>query len=661
MQQRVESAKKHHKEIGFSISNMCLSVDPFKSFYDYACGSWLKKCTLPKDTPEIGSFEELDKRNLNVLKDIIKACVKEPSLYKNGSIVADFYYSFMNKGRIERLRFEPVTYIMEKIDKLESKEDLQEFMQFALRNNIPAFMDVAPITDERNSNVYALHLYQGGLSLPEKSYYIEKMFEHTRLKYLQTIEKMFQLYGFDKKGAAKGAATVLRIETMLAKSSRSSDELRDSIKNYNKMQFEEVKKRYANIGIEKMLHGTLEEMPNYVIIGQPEFFDALNKIIEKTSIEDIKTYLRWQTLVSTAPLLHREAAKVIFDFFGREIAGTKKQRPRWKRAISLMGSLIGDALSELYVKENFGHEAKEKAASLITNIKRAFRERLEKLEWMSDDTKVKAIEKLDAMNVKLGYPKKFKDYLKLEINRNDLFGNYIRAYQFELDRTMKRIGKKVDKNEWDMNAYTVNAYYDATKNEIVIPAGILQPPFFDAKIDNAVNYGGIGGTIGHEITHGFDDDGSLYDKYGNINEWWSKQDRKKFNNLTKRIEDLYGSLEIKPGLKVNGKLTLGENIADLGGIHIAYDALQRSISNSKVNSRIDGFTQEQRFYIAWAQIWKLKITDNLMILNAKIDPHSPSRLRGSIPVITHHDFIKTFRENSALKEPSPKYGDVNLW
>jgi putative endopeptidase len=405
----------------------------------------------------------------------------------------------------------------------------------------------------------------------------------------------------------------------------------------------------------------LEEMPNYVIIGQPEFFDALNKIIEKTSIEDIKTYLRWQTLVSTAPLLHREAAKVIFDFFGREIAGTKKQRPRWKRAISLMGSLIGDALSELYVKENFGHEAKEKAASLITNIKRAFRERLEKLEWMSDDTKVKAIEKLDAMNVKLGYPKKFKDYLKLEINRNDLFGNYIRAYQFELDRTMKRIGKKVDKNEWDMNAYTVNAYYDATKNEIVIPAGILQPPFFDAKIDNAVNYGGIGGTIGHEITHGFDDDGSLYDKYGNINEWWSKQDRKKFNNLTKRIEDLYGSLEIKPGLKVNGKLTLGENIADLGGIHIAYDALQRSISNSKVNSRIDGFTQEQRFYIAWAQIWKLKITDNLMILNAKIDPHSPSRLRGSIPVITHHDFIKTFRENSALKEPSPKYGDVNLW
>jgi endothelin-converting enzyme (EC 3.4.24.71). Metallo peptidase. MEROPS family M13 len=334
-------------------------------------------------------------------------------------------------------------------------------------------------------------------------------------------------------------------------------------------------------------------------------------------------------------------------------------KPMWRRATNFIIDTIGDALSELYIKEYFDKSTEAKAVKLVNNIRKAFRKRLSNVAWMSPSTKKKALEKFDAMRVEIGYPAKFRDYSSIKSSKNDLVGNYIKAYQFELKRVMSRIGKKVDKKEWDMEAFTINAYYDLSMNKIVLPAGIFQPPFFDPNLDDAINYGGIGGVIGHELTHGFDDQGSKYDKYGNAKEWWTTKDREKFNEKAKEVEKLYSSLEVLPGIHVNGKLTLGENIADLGGIHIAYDALHYALKGK--NPRIDGFTEEQRFFIAWAQIWKEKSTAKAKELMAKIDPHSPARFRGLIPAVTHSDFEHVFKEKSKLAAPKFRYSDVNLW
>jgi len=647
------------KDIGFKISNMDLHIDPFDDFYNYACGTWIKSSKIPKDSPIISSFYELRDNTYKKLKLILLSCIKEPSKFKNGKLLADFYQSYIDMKTRDRLKFSPIKYIIERIDALKGKDELPKLIAFLMLNAVNTFIRFDPSPDEKNSSVYALHIHQGGLSLPEKSYYIEDLLKKVRLSLIENIIRMFRLYGFSIAEAQRAADTVIRIETKIAMISRSKGELRDVLKNYNKMSTDEFRKRFAYLHLDELLNDIVPKLPDYLIVGQPEFLSGLGKIIEEENIDDIKLYLKWHVLRSTANLLHEKAGNTLFLFFGRQLTGQKKMKPMWYRATNFIINTIGNALSELYVEKYFDKSAEAKAVKLVNNVRKAFRKRLSRVSWMSQSTKNKALEKFDAMSVKIGYPAEFKDYSSIKSSKNDLLGNYVKAYQFELKRTMNRVGKRVDKKEWYMEAFTVNAYYNASMNEIVLPAGIFQPPFFDPNLDDAINYGGIGGIIGHELTHGFDDQGSKYDKYGNLREWWETDDRQKFNEKAKDIENLYSSLEVLPGINVNGKLTLGENIADLGGIHIAYDALHYALKGK--NPRIDGFTEEQRFFIAWAQIWKEKSTAKAKELMAKIDPHSPARFRGLIPVITHSDFERVFKEKSKLAAPKFRYSDVNLW
>ena len=654
----IDSVQKG-KDIGFKISNMDLHVDPFDDFYNYACGTWIKRTKIPKDSPIISSFYELRDNTYKKLKLILLSCIREPSRFKNGKLLADFYQSYIDVRTRNRLKFSPIKYIIERIDVLKDRDELPNLIAFLMLNAVNTFIGFEPKPDEKNSSVYALHIQQDGLSLPEKSYYIEDSFKKVRLSFRENIIKMFRLYGFSIAEAQRAADTVIKIETKIATISRSKVELRDVLKNYNKMNIDEFRKSFAYLHLDELLNDIVPKLPNYLIVGQPEFLSGLGKIIEEESIEDIKLYLKWHVLRSTANLLHEKAANILFLFFGRQLTGQKKMKPMWYRATNFIINTIGNALSELYVEEYFDKSAEAKAVKLVNNVRKAFRKRLSQVSWMSQSTKKKALEKFDAMGVKIGYPKEFKDYSSIKSIKNDLFGNYIKAYQFELKRVMNRVGKKVDKKEWYMEAFTVNAYYYPSMNEIVLPAGIFQPPFFDPKLDDAINYGGIGGTIGHELTHGFDDQGSKYDRYGNLTEWWTTNDREKFNEKVKDAEKLYSSLEVLPGIYANGKLTLGENIADLGGIHVAYDALHYALKDK--NRRIDGFTEEQRFFIAWAQIWKEKSTAKAKELQAKTFVHSPARFRGLIPVITHSDFERVFKEKSKLAAPKFRYGDVNLW
>ncbi|ASI13663.1 neprilysin [Candidatus Mancarchaeum acidiphilum] len=648
------------KNIGFSIKDMDLSVDPFEDFYKYSAGSWIKSHPLPKDKIRIDSFYELHDRNQLILKEITESCAYGKARYKNAKIIRDFYLSYIDDKTVEGLKFKPISSIMDKIASMSSKSQLPEIVASIIPFGAMPFFDINSSPDDRNSSVYALYLWQGGITLPERDYYLSKNFSAILEKYKEHIEEMFRIYGKAYKSPELSAKAVLKLETSLAKASRSSADTRDAIKNYNKASVKEVSSKYANFNIIKMFKSLGVNKIPYFVLGQPEFFTAFDKMVKESSLDDIKAYLQWNVLHASAPLLHKKVKDESFRFFNKELLGQKKRSPKWKRALSLIESLIGEALGEVYVKDNFTDRSRKEAERLFKDIKQSFRARIQKVDWMSNQTKSKAIDKLDSINAKIGYPIKFRDYSKLKTSPKDLFGNKMNAYMLEFNRDMSRIGKEVDKNEWLMNAYEVNAYYDQSKNEIVLPAGIFQPPFFDYKKDFAINYGAIGGVIGHELTHGFDDQGSKYDKFGNINEWWTKADRKNFGERAGKIVELYDSLEIMPNVKLDGRLTLGENIADLGGISIAYDALKSRMKEA-MPYKAGGFNREQLFFISWSQLWKGNTSEGALKMLSKVDPHSPDKFRGTVPPVTHPEFPGTFKQKSKLKKPKYKFKYVNLW
>jgi putative endopeptidase len=651
-----------YKSIGFSVKNMDLSKDPFEDFYIYSCGTWIKRHKLPKDKPRINSFSELEDKNTMLLRHIINSCVLNPSKYgKHGKLLADFYLSFMDTKTLDKLKLKPIKSIMNEIESLQHKEDLQMLMVHLLRSNVSPFFVLYTTEDNANSNIYSLYIDQGGLGMPDKDYYTKDTFLGIKEKYLEYMKKIFMLYGTQEHIAKANAVAAFEIENELAKASRTPAELRDTIKNYNKMSMHDVEQRYKHIGFGGILYG-LGANATYIVIGQPEFFDSLDKLIDEKSIESLKSYLRWKVLNSAASKLHKKMRNEHFNFYGKVLEGMKREEPRWKKAIEEISDSIGEALGELYVRENFSSAARKKAEVLVENVKGAFRERLKVLRWMGSVTKARALRKFDVIGTKLGHPAKFKNYTKIKTSKDDLFGNIIRAANFELDRQISRIGKKVDRSEWNMNVFEADAYYDPSKNEIVLPAGIFNAPFFDPNADDAINYGAIGAIIGHELTHGYDDQGSLFDEKGNVKNWWTSHDRKRFNMHARKIANLYNSLEVLPGIKDNGKLTLGESIADLGGFRIAYDALRLSMKNSsKGIGLINGFTQEQRFFIAFSQMWKGSSTKNEEKLAVSIDPHPIERLRGLIPPLTHPEFKELFKDKSKLSEPKEKFPDIEIW
>ncbi|MCL4372259.1 M13 family metallopeptidase [Candidatus Marsarchaeota archaeon] len=658
----VMQSKSILSRIGFSVKNMDRSVDPFDDFYSYACGTWLKTHKMPKGKIRINSFDELNDANLLILKSIAEKCANGKPDSHIERLVGNFYASYMNEELVEKLKFKPIMPIMKKIRDIGNKAEIPSLLGELAHIGLNAFFGSYVTSDKKNSEIYALYSRQGIMPLPNRDYYLSPKFAELRKEYVKHIRNMFVLYGSKPSYAIANAKVVMEIETELSKAQRTNVELRDDRKNYNKMTAKQISSRYKKLGLMEYYNALGAKGLSYVIIGQPEFFDKLDKMLASLDLNSIKAYLTWRVLDSYPVFLHNAVYYESFNFYGKKVSGQKSLWQRWHRGIFFVDGLIGEALGALYVKQNFDAKTKRRAEELVSNIRESFAERIKKVDWMSKQTKKRALEKLASINQKIGYPKKFRDYSKLYLKDDDLVGNFQKINALDIDRDMSRIGKHVDRDEWSMTTPKVNAYYSSTLNEIVFPAGILQPPFFDADKDDAVNYASIGGVIGHEMTHGFDDQGSLYDKNGNLKEWWQKSDRSRFEARAERIAELYGSLEAMPGMKVNGKLTLGENIADLGGINIAFDALRKALKTSKYKDKlIDGFTQEQRFFIAWAQIHKGKTTKEEAKRLLLVDPHSPKKFRGLIPAITHESFKKEFEGLSKKRTITTRHDNVNLW
>ncbi|HEY0454793.1 MAG TPA: M13 family metallopeptidase [Verrucomicrobiae bacterium] len=643
----------------FSIENMDRSVDPVKDFYRFAAGNWLKNNPVPSNKSRWSGFEELQERNWQLIRQILETSASDTSSPAHSPVreIGDLYISAMDTNRLEKLKFAPIQRDLRRIDRLSSVKDLFTLIADFHERGISGFFGAGVSPDAKNSGFYAFHLSQGGLGLPDRDYYLKEAFAKQRADYLAHISRMLQMLNVKADDAENQAKLVLEIETALAKASRTRVELRDPQANYNKFTVANFAKTNATSAWLSYLDSSGLGQAKELIAGQPEFFSALDKMLTDRPISDWKTYLRWHLLNSTASFLHDAAEREHFAFYGTKLRGQPEPEPRWQRAAHVVDLNIGEALGEIFVKQHFPPAARVRMLELIGNIREVFQERLKKLDWMSQETREKALAKFDRFTQKVGHPEKFRDYSKIKLRRDDYLGNVQRASSFESRREIARVGKAVDKTEWHMTPQTVNAYFNPLQNEIVFPAGILQPPFFDVAMDDPINYGAIGVVIGHEITHGYDDKGRQYDAEGNLNDWWTKQDAKEFDARAQKVVDQYASYEAVPGLKVNGKLTLGENIADLGGTTIAYEALQRALAKDPSKRKaIDGFSPEQRFFLSLAQLWRTNWRDEELRRRITVDPHSPGQFRAIGPHVNLPEFYDAFQ----IKESAPMWRSPEL-
>ncbi|SPE54751.1 Endothelin-converting enzyme 1 [Verrucomicrobia bacterium] len=630
---------------GFSIAYMDRSVSPKADFYHFADGNWLKENPVPPDKSRWASFTELAERNWYLIHEILERAASDTTAPASAPVreVGDFFASAMATNRIEQLGFKPIAGDLKRIQHLKSNREVFALLADFHNRGIGGIFRAGFGPDDKNSSIYAVRLSQGGLSLPDRDYYLNESFADTRSKYREHMQRMFELLGDKPAGASAHADTVIALETELAKASRARVDLRDPNKNYNKFGTAEL--LAANPALLWNVYFTSRNLvdPSYEIVGQPEFFQAVDRLIRERPLSDWQQYLRWQVLHASAPYLHQAVEEENFAFFGKVLSGQQEQEPRWKRAAHAIDGSIGEALGQLYVERYFPPEARARMLELVDNLKAVFRDRLEHVQWMTEATRAKALAKFDRFTQKIGYPDKFRDYSSVKIRRDDYLGNVRRAESFESHREIVRVGKPVDRSEWHMTPETVNAYFNQTQNEIVFPAGILQPPFFSLDVDDAVNYGAIGVVIGHEMTHGYDDQGRKFDANGNLNDWWAEADARDFEARAQKVVDEYDAFQVLPGLHVNGKLTLGENLADLGGVNIAYDALERALAKDPSKRKtIDGFTPEQRFFISFAQVWRTNTREAEARRLVTVDPHSPGRFRAFGPLVNVQAFYDAF-------------------
>ena len=643
----------------FSIGNMDRSVEPGSDFYQFSAGTWLKKNPVPADKSRWSGFDELRERNLHLLRGILEGAASDKSeaAASPRRQVGDFYASAMDTNRLQNLRFKPIAKDLKRIDRLKSTEELVKLLAELHEQNVGGVFNSGVSADARDSSIYAFELNQGGLGLPDRDYYLKDDFSKQRAAYRVHVAKMFTLLGEKPAEAEAHAATVIDLETALATASRTRVELRDPIKNYNKVTTADLIAKNPALHWRAYLDGVGVSKAPYAIVGQPEFFEVLNKLVRERPLADWKVYLRWHLLSGSASFLHDEVQQENFAFYSKTLRGQEQQEPRWQRSAKMIDGSIGEALGQLYVEKYFPASARARMSELIGNLRAVFRDRLTKVEWMSDETRAKALTKFERFTQKIGHPDKFRDYSAVKVHRDDLLGNVRRASIVENHRQAARVGGPVDKAEWHMTPQTVNAYFNPSQNEIVFPAGILQPPFFDIEADDAVNYGAIGVVIGHEITHGYDDQGRQFDAEGNLKEWWTEKDAKEFEVRAQKLVDQYNSYEALPGLKVNGKLTLGENIADLGGVVIAYEALQRALAKDPAKRKtIDGFTPEQRFFVSLSQLWRTNTREADMRRLVTVDSHSPGRFRAIGPHVNVQEFFDAF----GIKDGAPMWRAPDL-
>ena len=648
--------------------DMDTSVKPQDDFFMYADGGWIKRTEIPPEYSRWGSFNELIEKNNDALHEIAEKAAKsrvDPKTAPEAQKVGDYYGSGMDEKTIEAMRTKPLDDELKRIDAMKDRNDVLKEIAHLHTLGVGAFFGFGSGQDDKNSTMVISNCVQGGLGMPDRDYYTKTDDASKKLRdqYVDHVAKMLTLLGEPANTASDHSKKILALETSLAQASRTRVELRDPQKNYNKMPQTDLQALTPDWNWADYFKEINLNEPGNINVHQPDFFKAANATFANTPINDWKTYLRWHLINAAAAELSKDFVNENFNFNDATLRGTKQIKPRWKRVVISTDAAIGEALGKLYVADHFPPEAKARALELINNLKEALSDRIKTLEWMDEPTKQEALKKLAAFTVKIGYPDKWRDYSLLKIDKGPFISNALRAENFEVNRDLKKIGKPVDRTEWGMTPPTVNAYYNPTMNEIVFPAGILQPPFFNAKADDAVNYGGIGAVIGHEMTHGFDDQGRQYDATGNLRDWWSPDSAAKFTERSKAVVTQYAEYEPLPGMHINGELTQGENIADIGGVKLAYAALQKALDKNPTarEKKIDGFTPEQRFFLSFATIWKSKQRDEDLKLRLNTDPHSPARYRVNGPLSDLSEFAKAFNipDGSPMVRAADKR--VNIW
>ncbi|MBL4816267.1 MAG: peptidase M13 [Shewanella sp.] len=647
---------------GIDFANFDKSIRPQDDFYGYVNGTWLKTTEIPSDRTSTGAFYDLREKSRDDVKAIIEEVAATPNLVAGSDEqkVADLYRSFMDTDTINQLGTTPIQAELDKIDALKTKSDLVSYFAHSqiIGGGTPLafYIDV----DAKDSSRYATHIWQYGLSLPEKDYYFNdgERFVNIRKAFVEHIEKMFTIAGF--KAPKASAEHVLALETAIANRHWDVVETRDSTKTYNLYQVKDLAKLAPDIDWTAYLTTLGVQDQKDIIINQPSFIEGFNDVLKANELSTWQTYMKWQLLTHFAGEMTDKLDHENFEFFSKTLNGQAEPQPRWKRGVSTVNNVLGEVVGKVYVKRHFTPAAKERMQVLVENLRGAYGTSIDDLEWMSAGTKVEAKDKLAKFDPKIGYPDRWEDYSKLTIKADDLIGNNIRANELSHDKELEKLAGPIRKWEWHMTPQTVNAYYNPTMNEIVFPAAILQPPFFNMQADDAVNYGGIGAVIGHEMGHGFDDQGAKFDGEGNMRDWWTEQDLSEFATRGKALVAQYDGYAVFDDLNVNGELTLGENIGDLSGVTIAYRAYKKSLKGKEAPV-IDGLTGDERFFIGFTQIWRAKIKEESMRNRVATDPHSPAKFRSLGALSNMPQFYTTFdvKEGDAMYIAPEKR--VKIW
>lgn len=659
------AGQKEAKSIsGINLANMDTTVSAGTDFFRYACGGWNDAHPLTAEYSRYGTFDELFENSQTQLRELIEglAAQKNNQAGSAAQKIGDLYNMAMDSVTLNKQGAEPVKAMLDKIAGLKDKNEIVPMMTEMAHIGIGTYFRSYVYADPKNSSLNIFQMGQGGINLGEKEYYLDtdSITQNIREQYKLYIGKLFQLAGFSEADAQQKVADVMEIETAIAKVSRSATELRDPEANYHKMSFDELKKTIAGIDWDAYMKGLGIQAPAELNVEQVEPIQEVARLMNTLPLSKHVSYLEYNLLDAAASCLSDDFVAARFDFYGKVLSGRQVNQPRWKRAVNSVNGMLGELVGEMYVEKYFPAAAKERMVKLVKNLQTALGERIDAQEWMSDSTKIRAHEKLATFHVKVGYPDKWKDYSKLEIKNDSYWANVCRASEWRFNDMYSRIGKPVDKDEWLMTPQTVNAYYNPSTNEICFPAAILQPPFFNMEADDAANYGAIGVVIGHEMTHGFDDQGRQFDKDGNLTDWWAPGDADRFKERAQVMVDFFNKIEVLPGLQANGELTLGENLADHGGLNVAYLAFQNATKDAPLGV-VDGFTPEQRFFLAYATLWAGNIRDEQIRVYTKSDPHSLGkwRVNGALP------HIQAWYDAFHITPSDPLYvapeNRVNVW
>jgi putative endopeptidase len=649
---------------GIELTSIDPQVRAQDDFYRHVNEGWMRTHEIPADRAGWGGFSQLDEATRARVREVVEAAVNDPNRRPGSEAqkIADLYTGFLDEARLDALGLKPLEPEFARVDALADKRALPALIAALNRTGVGTPLDVQVHQDAKDASVYVVDVQQSGLGLPDRDYYLkadDKRLAEVRAKYAAHVEKMLSLAG--DRDAAASARAIVALETALAQVQWTKVQNRDPVKTYNRMTVAQLQQLAPGFDWQAWMRAFgIEGKVDWLVVSQPTYFAGLSKVLQDTPLATWKAYFRWHVLSSYASLLGKPFAQQQFAFYGTVLQGVPQEQPRWKRALRMVEANVGEAVGKLYVAKYFRPQDKARADELVGNLLRAYRQSIDTLDWMGPETKKQAQLKLSTFNPKIGYPRTWRDYSALEIRPGDLVGNVMRGREFETRRQLAKLGRPVDRDEWFMLPEQINAYYNPELNEIVFPAAILQPPFFDAQADDAVNYGAIGAIIGHEISHGFDDQGSQYDEKGNLRDWWTAQDHERFRQRTAMLVKQYNGYSPVPGYTVNGELTLGENIADNSGLAVAYKAYRLSLGG-KPAPLIDGLTGDQRFFMGFAQAWRSKIREQTMIVRIKADPHSPEEFRVNGALRNQDDFYRVFGVREGDRMYLPPDQRVRIW